>query len=80
MKKYLITLLLFLCLGLYGCGCNCSSEDETTTGQHGYTVYITDTGRKYHSEDCSYLTKTAQPIGVIDAKEKGYTPCSRCNP
>ncbi len=45
----------------------------------GTTVYITNTGKKYHRDGCSYL-KSKIPISLSDAKAQGYTPCSRCNP
>lgn len=44
------------------------------------TVYITKTGKKYHTETCSYLRKSSIPISLKDAVDRGYTPCSRCNP
>lgn len=44
------------------------------------TVYITDTGKKYHNDGCQYLSKSKHPISLSGAKESGYTPCSRCNP
>lgn len=43
------------------------------------TVFITKTGKKYHRDGCSYL-KSRIPISLKDAKARGYTPCSRCNP
>lgn len=82
MKRKVLALLLALCLGvssLTGCSCNKSEEVETTE-QHGYTVYITNTGSKYHSKGCQYLRQSCIPIGNIDAEEQGYSPCSRCNP
>ncbi len=44
------------------------------------TVYITRTGSKYHRGSCSYLRKSRIPISLKEAKRRGYTPCSRCNP
>ena len=44
------------------------------------TVYITKSGKKYHSTGCSYLKSSATPIDLQNAVNKGYTPCSRCNP
>lgn len=41
-------------------------------------VYITRTGEKYHSKDCGYLWASAIPIGLNQAKQAGYTMCSRC--
>lgn len=43
------------------------------------TVYITETGSKYHSGGCRYLSKSKIPIPLSRAKS-AYTPCSRCNP
>lgn len=44
------------------------------------TVYITETGEKYHSDDCSYLKNSKIPISKDDAISRDYTPCSRCKP
>lgn len=45
-----------------------------------YTVYITKTGEKYHSNGCQYLSKSKIAISESKAIAQGYTPCSRCNP
>ena len=42
------------------------------------TVYITDTGSKYHHLGCQYLRKSQHAISLSDAQARGYTPCSRC--
>ena len=44
------------------------------------TVYITKTGKKYHIEDCRFLSKSSFPISLADAKARGYNPCSVCTP
>jgi len=44
------------------------------------TVYITKTGKKYHRDGCGSLSKSKIAISLSDAKRKGYTPCSLCNP
>ncbi|WP_459195688.1 ComEC/Rec2 family competence protein [Wukongibacter baidiensis] len=44
------------------------------------TVYVTETGKKYHTGGCGYLKKSKIPINLTDAKIQGYTPCSRCKP
>jgi hypothetical protein len=44
------------------------------------TVYVTETGKKYHTSTCKYLKDSKIEITLKEAKEKGYTPCSRCNP
>jgi len=44
------------------------------------TVYITRTGSKYHQAGCRSLKKSYIPIGLKEAKEHGYSPCSICRP
>lgn len=43
-------------------------------------VYITKTGKKYHSGNCRYLSKSKIPISLKEAIQKGYAPCSVCSP
>jgi len=43
-------------------------------------VYITRTGKKYHLGNCSYLRQSKIPITLKEACERGFSPCSRCNP
>jgi hypothetical protein len=43
-------------------------------------VYITKTGKKYHNEGCTYLSKSKIPINLADAITKGYQPCKVCKP
>lgn len=43
------------------------------------TVYITDTGEKYHREDCTFL-KSRRAVTLSYAVKHGYTRCSRCDP
>lgn len=49
-------------------------------GGGGDTVYITNTGEKYHSGGCRYLKKSKIPIARSDALAQGYDACSVCNP
>lgn len=42
------------------------------------TVYITNTGSKYHSGWCQYLRGSKIPISLSAAKAQGYTPCKTC--
>ena len=57
-----------------------SSSSYTTQTTQSVTVYVTDTGSKYHRSGCSYLYDSSTPISLSRAKDIGYTPCSRCNP
>ncbi|MCY4552149.1 MAG: hypothetical protein OXC79_00635 [Candidatus Poribacteria bacterium] len=45
-------------------------------------VYITRTGKKYHTYDCSFLEQYADRKFAIllDKAEKDYNPCGICNP
>jgi len=43
-------------------------------------VYITKTGSKYHRSDCGYLRESCIPISLIEAIQRGYTPCKICHP
>lgn len=43
------------------------------------TVYVTETGSKYHTAGCQYLRKSKIPILLNEAK-RHYTPCSKCGP
>ncbi len=52
--------------------------EEPSTSSGG-TVYITDTGTKYHSAGCRHLAKSSYPISIEDA-QGSYGPCSVCNP
>ena len=58
-----------------------SSSGSTSSGTStSYTVYITNTGSKYHRSGCSYLRQSSHAIDKNSAISQGYTPCSRCNP
>lgn len=56
------------------------AEVEAAQAQNSYTVYITETGEKYHRDGCQYLRQSQIAITKSDAINAGYTPCSRCNP
>lgn len=43
-------------------------------------VYVTESGDKYHKEDCRFLKKSKIKLTLEEAKEKGYKPCSVCKP
>ncbi len=43
-------------------------------------VYVTKSGEKYHTADCSYLTDSAIPVSLEQAVAEGKTPCKRCHP
>lgn len=53
-------------------------QTTSTTQPVTQTVYITKTGKKYHKDGCSSLSKSKIPISLSDAKAKGYGACSKC--
>ena len=55
------------------------SQDNSASSS-GITVHITKTGEKYHSAGCQYLKKSDIEVTPLEAKSRGLTPCSRCNP
>ncbi len=46
----------------------------------GITVYITDTGEKYHRGSCRYLSHSKHAISLEDAIAQGYGACKVCKP
>lgn len=46
----------------------------------GQTVYVTNTGKKYHTSDCQYLNKSKIAIQLDSAVTRNYTACSACKP
>lgn len=42
------------------------------------TVYITDTGAKYHRSGCRTLKQSKYPVSLFDATSQGYMACGIC--
>ncbi|HMP78507.1 MAG TPA: thermonuclease family protein [Pirellulaceae bacterium] len=59
-------------------------EVENLAGQQGQpqgrTVYITDTGDKYHLSNCRSLRSSKTAVPIENAKRQGYSPCGICKP
>ena len=49
-----------------------------TSPEQSVTVYVTDSGTKYHRWGCQYLWGSSNSISLEDAEARGYTPCSKC--
>ena len=56
------------------------SSGSSSTSSSGTTVYVTDTGSKYHRYGCQYLRESCHGMTLSQAKQAGYTACSRCDP
>ncbi len=58
-------------------------EPEASTessGQEEITVYVTDTGTKYHRSGCGSLWNSSHERSLSQAISQGYGPCGNCNP
>jgi micrococcal nuclease len=44
------------------------------------TVYVTNSGQKYHRDGCSSLARSKIAVSLEDAIHSGYEPCSVCKP
>ena len=56
-------------------------DDQTAqTDNDELTVYITDTGQRYHLSTCRSLRLSKHAISLGEAKRRGYTPCKICQP
>ncbi len=53
---------------------------KVTSASESVAIFITKSGKKYHVEGCSGLKNSKIPIGLKDAKSKGYGPCGLCHP
>ena len=42
------------------------------------TVYITDSGKKYHAKNCDVVKTGKKGITLEEAKKKGLEPCKVC--
>jgi hypothetical protein len=65
-------------------GIACASSQPVTThalSQHPQTtVYVTNTGKKYHANGCRHLAKSRIPMKLEEARKAGYEPCKVCRP
>lgn len=54
-------------------------EDMPEEPETGVTVYVTDTGTKYHNSGCRYLSESSRAIDLDSAIVQGYTACQACH-
>lgn len=55
------------------------AEPQQPRSTQDVTVYITETGAKYHRSGCRYLAKSSTPVSLSQVKGR-YGPCSVCQP
>jgi len=51
-----------------------TAEEPKEEEKKEITVYVTNTGSKYHRAGCRYLSKSCIPISLDSAKTRGYDP------
>ena len=56
-----------------------TSSNKSSTNSSS-TVYITNTGAKFHASGCRSLSKSKIPISRSRAISQGYGPCGICHP
>ena len=54
-------------------------SDATAQALQSVTVYVTESGSKYHCSGCRYLSNSQIAMDFSLAK-RSYGPCSRCLP
>jgi len=82
------TLLLFICFisWLYTPGIFIAVDSPPTTPRVSFsepqetTVYVTNSGEKYHKGTCQYLSKSKIKTTKAKAQKSGYTACKVCKP
>ncbi len=75
-----IWIILFF-ITLTGCTSKDNQQSTSQTSQYKeQTVYVTNSGSKYHRNDCRYLKKSKKNIKLSKAKDNGYTACKVCKP
>lgn len=55
-------------------------QKPTAPAPDADTVYVTRTGKKFHRDGCSYLSRSEIPMARKHAMAQGYTRCSGCKP
>lgn len=61
-------------------GSNAPTEPAGSAGSDGQLVYVTKSGSKYHTADCSHLSKSKIAKTLSEARASGYEPCKSCKP
>ncbi|GHU24723.1 hypothetical protein FACS1894164_12030 [Spirochaetia bacterium] len=54
--------------------------DEQNFLAESTVVYVTKSGKKYHLDGCSSLSRSKIAMSLEDAVRSGYGPCANCHP
>lgn len=83
MRRFLLIALLVLAVGCSSLPSQQAATRHDPTAQtqrNELTVYVTDTGKRYHVSTCRHLRLSKHAISLTEAKRRGYTPCKVCQP
>jgi competence protein ComEC len=78
--RILLALLLALCLGTPALPPAQVHAQSFQAAKKEVTVYVTNTGKRYHRANCQYLRRSKHEMTLKDAVAAGYTPCHVCRP
>lgn len=58
-----------------------AGASASKSGAATHRVCVTPNGKKYHKPDCQFAAgRSTSAMTISEARQKGYTPCSRCDP
>ena len=77
--KYFIGIILNIALLCSVVICANSIKRGTDSSSHSANyVYVTTYGEKYHDINCYYIKDNYKKMTLEDAKDQGYSECSKC--
>ncbi|MBU3217814.1 hypothetical protein LL033_24720 (plasmid) [Clostridium estertheticum] len=79
-KAVILTLIGSILIFSIGMKLANTVTQQSSSENNSQMVYITKTGKKYHSAGCRYLRRSEISIKKSEAINEGYTACSVCNP
>ena len=54
------------------------AEAVAQSEQQECVVFVTQSGNRYHVDDCRFLRYSKIPMSKAGAEARGYTPCRVC--
>ncbi len=77
--RKLIIFVITVAVALVWC-LNLACSEQADEAPAPQTLYITETGEKYHLESCGNLSRSKIETTLEDAVKYGYEPCKTCKP
>lgn len=58
-----------------------AGASKSNPADASHRVCVTASGKKYHKPDCQFVAgRPTTVMTIAEARQKGYTPCSQCDP